>query len=143
MTPTLWGRIQSRVIIGLIIGGTWTIVVTPIIKPFSAPFSSAYFLTFFALLIVTFVGVVWELVYHGLQQLRWEKDWPTLFGLLAGVPEFFTTLFWLLILTGDRSVPALTYCLHFGSTWIVIWLFTNGPVKILFPRWRFNGGKFI
>ena len=26
-------------------------------------------------------------VYHLLQQFRWEKDWPTLFALLVGVPE--------------------------------------------------------
>ena len=30
---------------------------------------------------------MWEFVYHLLQQFRWEKDWPTLFGLLVGIPE--------------------------------------------------------
>ena len=29
----------------------------------------------------------WEFLYHGLQQFRWEKDWPTLFGLSAGHPR--------------------------------------------------------
>ena len=38
-------------------------------------------------LIVVVLGVGWELVYHLLMQFRWEKDWPTLFGLLVGVPE--------------------------------------------------------
>ncbi len=142
MTPTLWGRIQSRLLLVLIVGGIWTLLVTPFIKPFSASVSSAYFLTFAALLIVTFVGVIWELIYHGLQQTRWEKDWPTLFGLLTGIPEFFTTAFWLAVVTGDRVIPPLTFFLHFFSTWIVVWLFANGPIRILFPRWRFNGGRF-
>jgi hypothetical protein len=41
---------------------------------------------FLVLLAVAVLGVVWELIYHFLMQFRWEKDWPTLFGLLTLVP---------------------------------------------------------
>jgi hypothetical protein len=29
------------------------------------------------------------------------------------------------------------------STWIITWLFANGPMKIFFLRWRFSGGRLI
>ena len=40
-----------------------------------------YKTTFSVLLVVMALGVLWEFVYHFLQQFRWEKDWPTMFGL--------------------------------------------------------------
>ncbi len=44
---------------------------------------------------VIVLGVGWELIYHLIRQFRWEKDWPTLFGLLTAVKE--GALLWLLI----------------------------------------------
>ena len=49
----------------------------------------------------------WEFVYHFLQQFRWEKDWPSLFGLVTGVNE--GALVWVLAsagaIPGVDSVP--------------------------------------
>jgi hypothetical protein len=89
--------------------------------------------------------VLWELVYHGLQQFRWEKDWPTLFGLLTGVNEGI--LVWMV--AGHGLVPHLTgvrpaaFVIHFSTLWVLVWLIANGPMRVPFVRWRFRGGRLI
>ena len=40
-------------------------------------------------------------------------------------------------------MPVLAFTFLFVSTWIVTWLFANGPMKIFFLRWRFNGGQLV
>ena len=47
---------------------------------------------------VIVVGVLWELVNCFVVRRRREKDWPTLFGLVEGVPEGM--LIWILLSTG-------------------------------------------
>ena len=61
-------------------------MVTPVL-PMEAALADKYAAMFGVLLIVGVVGVAWELLYHLLQQWRWDKDWPTLLGLLLGIPE--------------------------------------------------------
>lgn len=143
MVPTLNGRIQTRIVLTAIIGGLWTLLITPIL-PTGAPLGQSYKTTFIILLTVIVLGIVWELIYHGLQQFRWEKDWPTLFGLLLGIPEGL--LIWFLIqgglVPGIDSVPGSAFTIHFVTTWIVIWAFANGPMRIFSIRWRFRGGRF-
>jgi hypothetical protein len=98
-----------------------------------------------ALVLVAVIGVVWELIYHGLQQFRWEKDWPTLFGLITGVPEGIVVY---LLLDGGvpwefGDVPVGTFSSMFIIVWLAIWLTANGPLQIVFPRWRYRGGRFL
>ena len=38
---------------------------------------------------------------------------------------------------------ALTFFLHFFTTWIVVWIFANGPLRIFLLRWRFQGGRIL
>lgn len=143
MVPTLNGRIQTRIVLTAIIGGLWTLLITPIL-PTGVPLGQSYKITFIILLAVIVLGVVWELIYHGLQQFRWEKDWPTLFGLLLGIPEGL--LIWFLIkgglVPGIDAVPGSAFIIDFLTTWIVIWAFANGPMRIFSIRWRFRGGRF-
>ena len=151
MTPTLIGRIQTRLFVVLVVGGIWTLVITPFLPvPGNPSLGDVYKLTFAALLIVAFFGaIVWEPIYHGLMQFRWEKDWPALFNLGQIIPEGIST--WLLLhvaafnpLPGDPpQVPGAAYLVLFISTWLVTWLFANGPMKIFFLRWRFSGGRIV
>src|SRR5436190_11491939 len=144
MLPTLMGRIQTRIVALLVIGGIWTLIITPVL-PISGPTSDAYKVTFRILIAVTVLGIGWELIYHALQQFRWEKDWPTLFGLLTGFNE--GALVWLLIsagaIPGIDSVPGDAFLIQFATTWIVVWLWVNGPMRFPFIRWRFRGGSLI
>ncbi|MGH9015046.1 MAG: hypothetical protein ACRDZ1_14085 [Acidimicrobiia bacterium] len=140
MTPTLIGRIQTRVFVVATVGSLWTLIVTPFL-PGVNRVSTGYAMTFRILLIVLVAGIGWELVYHGLQQFRWEKDWPTLFGLLNGINE--GVLVWLLVVAFGINVPGTAFLVHFTTTWIVLWLFVNGPIRVVFIRWRYRGGRVI
>jgi hypothetical protein len=102
--------------------------------------------TFSILLTVLIVGLVWECIYHGLMQFRWEKDWPTLFGLLTGINE--AILIWILIEADaipnvSPELQVRTWLTHFLTTHILIWLWLNGPMKVVFHRWRVRGGRII
>jgi hypothetical protein len=137
--PTLNGRIQTRVFVLLVVGGIWTLLITPLI-------GQSYAATYVVLLAVIVLGVGWELVYHFIQQFRWEKDWPTFFGLITLVNE--GALLWLLIsvdavpfLPGD--VPFGAFLVQFLTTWIIVWLVVNGPMRVPFVHWRFRGGRLI
>ena len=94
MVPTLNGRIQTRIFLLAVVGGLITLIIVPLL-PGSAPLGDKYRNAFLVLLSVAVLGVLWELLYHFLMQWRWEKDWPTLFGLLEGIPE--GALIWALL----------------------------------------------
>jgi hypothetical protein len=145
MTPTLFGRIQTRIFIVATIGVIWTLLITPIAAlavPGNPPLSAVYKVTFKALLIVGVVGIAWEGVYHFLQQFRWEKDWPALFGFLTGINEGITTYVWLRIFNFG-TVPGGAFLIHFASTWLVLWVWVTGPMRVVFLRWRYRGGRLI
>ena len=138
MTPTLFGRLQTRVVVTLVVGGLWTLLVTPILPGGAA---GRFGMTFLILATVAGLGVGWELVYHGLQQFRWEKDWPTMLGLVTALNEGVAV--WLVLNLADRDVPGSAFLVHLVTTWLVIWIFVSGPIRVLFPRWRFRGGRFV
>ena len=97
MLPTLTGRVQTRIALLAVIGGLVTALICPVL-PVSAPLADRYQNGFVVLAAVAVLGVGWEFVYHFLMQWRWEKDWPTLFGLVTLVPEGL--LLWLLLQAG-------------------------------------------
>lgn len=158
MTPTLFGRIQTRIFALVLVGGIWTLLITPflpvtgglVITEFSGSgLTDIYEVTFTVLLAVIVLGVLWELPYHLLQQFRWEKDWPTFFGFITFVNEGL--LVYVLAVTGVLGSKVETvvdnepqaYVILFLTTWIVVFLFVNGPIRILTPRYRFRGGRLI
>lgn len=148
MIPTLNGRIQTRLFAVLVIGGLWTLLISTFLPGVGdgAPAGEVYKMTFSVLVTVAVVGVVWECIYHVLMQLRWEKDWPTLFGLLTGINE--AVVLWALIRADlipnvSEFLPNRTWLTHFITTWIIIWLWLNGPMKVVFHRWRVRGGRIF
>jgi hypothetical protein len=143
MLPTLAGRIQTRIALLAVIGGLVTAVLCPVL-PVSAPLADRYRNGFVVLAAVAVLGIGWELIYHFLMQWRWEKDWPTLFGLVTLVPEGL--LLWLLLSAGlvpgiAGTVPAPAFCVQFLAVWLAVWLVANGPMRVPFIRWRFRGGR--
>ena len=109
------------------------------------PCRRCYRATFTVLLLVVVVGVVWDCLYHVMQQFRWEKDWPTLFGLLTAINEGIAV--WLIVrhvdLPGSPQIHGTAFVIHFSTVWIITWLWVNGPMRVLFLRWRFRGGRII
>ncbi|MGW4848280.1 hypothetical protein [Nocardia brasiliensis] len=147
MLPTLNGRIQTRVLALSVIGAFVALLITPLLPTGSLSLGQAYRVTLSVLLATVLVGVLWELLYHFLQQFRWEKDWPTLFGFLTVINE--GALMWVLV---DHTTIVLPEHLHpsraafliqFVLTWMVFWLIVNGPLRVPFHRWRFQGGRFL
>jgi hypothetical protein len=143
--PTLGGRIQTRLFLLAVVGGIVTLIIGPIL-PISASLSVVYRDTFIILAAVAVLGIGWECVYHFLMQWRWEKDWPTLFGLLTAIPEGL--LIWVLLkqdlIPGIKgTVPWQAYVIDFALVWLAVWLVANGPMRVPFIRWRFHGGRVV
>jgi hypothetical protein len=143
--PTLGGRIQTRLILLAVVGGLVTLIVSPLL-PVSAPLGTVYRDTFLILAAVAVLGIGWECLYHFLMQWRWEKDWPTLFGLATMVNEGL--LIWVLLQAGaipgiQGKVPAPAFVIDFVCVWLAVWLVANGPMRVPFIRWRFQGGRLV
>jgi hypothetical protein len=143
MVPTLAGRIQTRLFTLAVIGSLLTLLVTPLL-PLAGSVADDYRTTFTVLAAVAVLGVGWEAVYHGLQQFRWEKDWPMSFGLLTGVNEGALVFF-----LGRADVAPLfpvapaAFLVDFTVVWVGVWLFVNGPMRVPFLHWRFLGGRVL
>lgn len=141
MTPTLIGRIQSRLVVVLLVGLVWTILITPFLPAGGAPLGSVYGMTFRAVIYTAVVGaIIWEPLYHWIQQYRWEKDWPTGLGLITAIPEGVVVL---AMLQNSGPVPGGAFVIHFATTWLLVWFVVNGPIRALLPRWRFRGGRLF
>lgn len=145
MVPTLIGRIQTRIFLLAVVGGLITLIIVPLL-PGDAPLGDKYRDGFLVLLSVAVVGVLWELLYHLLMQWRWEKDWPTLFGLAEGIPE--GVLIWILLSAGAipgivGTVGGVAFLIQFILVWLGVWLVANGPMRVPFIRWRFRGGRIV
>lgn len=144
MLPTLNGRIQTRIFLLVVVGGLWTLAITPFL-PGVTDLAEGYRNTFIVLLTVIVLGVLWEFVYHALQQFRWEKDWPTFFGLVTGINE--GVLIWVLLafgwVPGITAITAAAFVIQFVTLWLLVWLAANGPMRVPFVHWRFRGGRLI
>jgi hypothetical protein len=145
VVPTLNGRIQTRIFLLAVVGGLITLIIVPVL-PGSAPLGDKYRDAFLVLLSVAVIGVLWECLYHLLMQWRWEKDWPTLFGLVEGIPE--GVLIWVLL--GAGAIPGIVgkvsgadFLIQFVLVWLGVWLAANGPMRVPFIRWRFRGGRLV
>ncbi|MGK0348682.1 MAG: hypothetical protein ACI855_004774, partial [Myxococcota bacterium] len=33
--------------------------------------------------------------------------------------------------------------LHYGIIWLAGFLFVQGPIYVVFPRWRYRGGRIV
>lgn len=144
MVPVLLGRIQTRIFLLALVGSAVTALITAWLPAAGGPLADRYRTAFAVLAAVAVLGVVWELLYHLLMQFRWEKDWPSLFGLLTGVPE--AVVLWLLLRADAvpgvaATPPGAAFALHFAAVWVAVWLAANGPMRVPFLRWRFRGGR--
>ncbi len=147
MLPTLFGRIQIRIVLLLVVGGFWTTVLTPILPGLPGTIGQRYATTYMIVVATIVVGVLWELLYHLLMQFRWEKDWPTFFGLATILNEGL--VIWGLLKLNlvpfihGPDVSLLAFIILFVIVWIAQWLTANGPLRVPFVRWRFRGGRFV
>lgn len=141
MVPTFSGRLQTRLFALGLVGLLWSVVIAPVLALWhGVSISAAYETALFSWAAVLVIGlVVWEPIYHGLMQFRWEKDWPTLFLLLEGIPEGLVV--WAVLVWFGPDVPGGAFVFVFATTWLVAFLTIQGPMRVPFIRWRFRGGR--
>ncbi|SDR25159.1 hypothetical protein [Thermostaphylospora chromogena] len=146
MVPTLMGRIQTRLFLLATVGSVVTVLIAPFLPGSAGALRDRYATGFLVLASVAVLGVAWEFLYHFLMQFRWEKDWPTLFGLLTCIPEGLLLYFLLqsqVLGIFDPVPSAAAFWTHFLVVWICVWLAANGPMRVPFIRWRFRGGRVL
>jgi hypothetical protein len=135
VTPTLVGRWQTRLLLLATIGLLVSV-------PFAIIAGSPVF--FVVVGYVALFGLAWDALYSLLQALRWERDWPPAFAVVAGVAEA-VLIFVLATTIGLPGLPADLsaglFAFHYTVVWLAVFFFAQGPMRALFPWWRFHGGR--
>ena len=147
MIPTLYGRIYTRIFALALIGSIAQLIFSWVLPGVSGLSPGELYKMTFAILITTIVlGVGWEFVYHGLMQFRWEKDRPTLFGLITNVNEgalVWGVIKWDLVPGVSKALPFSTFVVDFVNVWVLTFLWVNVPMRVPFLRWRHACGKIF
>ncbi|MEO1646093.1 MAG: hypothetical protein AAFR67_12965 [Chloroflexota bacterium] len=136
MTPVLIGRWQTRSFMMLVFG-----------IPISLLFGIAWgtpLIPVLALLYVLDIGLVLDVIWDWVQRRRWENDFPPVLHVATGAIE--GTVFWLLLQSIGlpfipASLPFARFLLHYCTVFFVIFCVLWGLMKVLFPWWRFQGGR--
>lgn len=142
MTPTLFGRWQTR----FFLLGTVGILTT---FPFylGIIFPNLGSTSFCILAYVALFGLVWDVLYIYLQRFRWDRDWPGFLQLLTGVGEglFLACLLKTVSLPGvpKADFSLFWFTIHYSLVWLAVYLTSQSLMRILFPRWRFRGGRLF
>lgn len=144
MTPTLFGRWQTRLLLLATVG----VLVS---LPFAAGIigSGANSVYFWILGYVAIFGLGWDVVYDKLQKYRWDRDWPAVFQLGAGIWEFIfvfcgVKLFGFLPIPLPKEELLLGgFLLHYSVVWLAVFITSQSLMRIIFPRWRFRGGEWL
>lgn len=136
VTPTLIGRWQTR----LAMLATLGLFITAIFA--TARQDHVFFLV---LGYVAAFGIGWDVIYIALQQLRWDRDWPAVFQVANGITEGLF-LYFVISRIGLPEIAAVqpeVFAWHYGLVWLSIFIWVQGPMRAVFPRWRFYGGRLI
>jgi hypothetical protein len=144
MTPTLFGRWQTRL---LLLATVCVLVSIPFALGLIGAGANAVY--FFILAYVAIFGLGWDVVYNYLQKSRWDRDWPAAYQLFAGIWELLFVLcgvkfFGFLPLPVPKNeLPLGTFFLHYSLVWLAVFISSQSLMRIIFPRWRFRGGQWL
>ncbi len=138
MTPTLWGRWQTRLLLLGTIGVLVTLGFGRLYDDYQTPLAVLGYVLVF--------GFVWDILYNWLQTFRWDHDWPPAFQLGAGIAE--AVLVWaIIVLVGlpgvDPSLSFAQFIAHYAAVWVTTFLASQGLLRIIFPQWRYRGGQWL
>ncbi|AUT04124.1 hypothetical protein CLI64_29145 [Nostoc sp. CENA543] len=145
MTPTLFGRWQTRLLLLATVG---VIVSLPFVFGIVNP-SATGAIYFWVLGYVAIFGLVWDIIYNFLQKFRWDRDWPAAYQLLAGIWELIfvgcgVKIFGFLPAPVPKElIPIDTFLLHYSVVWLSVFIASQSIMRILFPRSRFRGGQWL
>ncbi len=142
MTPTLLGRWQTRLLLLATVGALITI-------PFALNLNSV--IPFWILGYIAFFGVFfWDVLYDYIQKRRWDRDWPGVYQLAAGIWEAIFLAILLSILKNIQfGLPGVLvfdlgiFIFHYSCVWLGIYIASQSIMRLIFPRWRFRGGQWL
>src|SRR3989344_5374456 len=117
MTPTLSGRLQTRLFLTIVIG----VPVALIFKMVTV------------LLLMLLLGVVWDFLYARLQYSRWDGDWPAILIFITGVTEGLVLKY---IGTSVLYIKADSFWLMYGVIFTLMFILQLGVLNIVFPARR-------
>ncbi|OCQ94651.1 hypothetical protein BCD67_04050 [Oscillatoriales cyanobacterium USR001] len=142
MTPTLFGRWQTRIFLLATVG---ILVTFPLVKGFVGvkPNENYFWVVFY----VGLFGIAWDVIYDFLQKFMWDHDWPGVFQLFAGIVEgivlgVLINLDVLPNLPADEFVLGV-FVLHYSVVWVAVYAASWIVMRLLFPISRFRGGEWI
>ncbi|HYW21845.1 MAG TPA: hypothetical protein VE956_21555 [Nodularia sp. (in: cyanobacteria)] len=144
MTPTLFGRWQTRLLLLITVG---VLVSLPFAMGLIGPGANSVY--FWILGYVAIFGFIWDVVYDYLQKSRWDRDWPGAYQLGAGIWELAfifcgVKLFGFLPIPIPKiELPLRTFLLHYSLVWLAVFIASQSLMRIIFPRWRFRGGQWL
>jgi len=140
---SLRGRLETRWFLAAAVALPWTLLLALLLRPGEDGVLVVVRSTAATVALMAVLGSAWELAYHGCQQLRWDRDWPSLLVLASGLVEV-GPLWWATGRLPQRWVHrpgGATFLVLLASAWLVMWAFAQGPMRVLFVRWRINGGR--
>ena len=137
MTPILLGRWQTRLLLFSTVGLLVTLIFGRLYQAYTTPLVVLGY--------VLLIGFLWDILYNYVQiTYRWDQDWPPLFQLVSGIVEgLFLWFVWPYLPDGNLELTLNHFIIHYSAVWIVIFLSTQGPLRIIFPRWRYYGGRWF
>lgn len=138
MTPTYLGRIQTRILL-LATVGSFVTLFYGILAAFLNNNFVAFFIPFLILFLVAIFGIFWDILYNYAQKLRWDRDWPPAFSFITAFIEMLPVMLIALLL----NVHPILFLFHYWSVWWATFIMALGPMRIIFPRWRFRGGQWL
>ena len=138
MTPTYLGRIQTRILLLATVGSFVTLFYGILAAYLSGNFVD-FFIPFLLLFLVTLFGIFWDILYNYAQKLRWDRDWPPAFSFITAFIEMLPVMLIALLL----NVHPILFLFHYWSIWWATFIMALGPMRVIFPRWRFRGGQWL
>jgi hypothetical protein len=144
MTPTLFGRWQTRLLLLATVG---ILVSLPFAIGWIGPSANSVY--FWILGYVAVFGLGWDVLYNHLQKSRWDRDWPAAYQLLAGIWELVFVfcgvklLGFLPIPLPKEELPLAVFLLHYSVVWLAVFISSQSLMRIIFLRWRFRGGEWL
>jgi hypothetical protein len=139
MTPTLFGRWQTRLLLLATIG----VLVS---LPFAIADAGNAAIYFGVIGYVAIFGIIWDVVYDRIQKYRWDRDWPAVYQLFAGIWEMLFVLCGVKLIglpAIPKELPLDKFLLHYSAVWLGVFIASQTLMRILFVRSRFRGGQWL
>lgn len=161
MTPTLFGRWHTRILLFVFLGLSITLIFALLqVWVRNLSITQLPIEPFQVISLIFLVGLILDPLYIFLQSFRWDRDWPFAFQFVSMIFEFLIVigiiyLDFIPFLRGlynfvyvapsgffNNSTNIWDVCFHFGMVFWPSFIALLGFVQIFAIRWRFKGGEW-